>query len=140
MDDFVYDGGGKTKGKLGLRVALGTVRYTSGKIAKGNGKGVNIRTPTATIAVRGTDFVMSVDEAGRSTVVLVPECYNELDITKQTAECPNGMIDMPKGVLYKGYTGKYSRYSGSTSAPAWAVVEQHKLWAWLNEEEDYDSE
>jgi len=52
----------------------------------------------------------------------------------------NRMIDMPKGVLYKGYTGKYSRYSGSTSAPAWAVVEQHKLWAWLNEEEDYDSE
>ena len=94
VDDFVYDGGGKTKGKLGLRVALGTVRYTSGKIAHGNGKGVNIRTPTATIAVRGTDFVMSVDEAGRSTVVLVPECYNELDITKQTAECPNGMIDV----------------------------------------------
>ena len=94
VDDFVYDGGGKAKGKLGLRVALGTVRYTSGKIAKGNGKGVNIRTPTATIAVRGTDFVMSVDEAGRSTVVLVPECYNELDITKQTADCPNGAIDV----------------------------------------------
>ncbi len=94
IDDFVYDGGGKAKGKLGLRVALGTVRYASGKIAHGNAKGVNIRTPTATIAVRGTDFVMSVDEAGRSTVVLVPECYNELDITKQTAECPNGAIEV----------------------------------------------
>lgn len=94
IDDFVYDGGGASKGKLGLRVALGTVRYTSGKIAHGNAKGVNIRTPTATIAVRGTDFVMSVDEAGRSTVVLVPECYNELDITKQTAECPSGMIEV----------------------------------------------
>ena len=94
VDDFVYDGGGSSKGKLGLRVALGTVRYASGKVAKTNPRGVNIRTPTATIAVRGTDFVMSVDEAGRSTVVLVPECYNELDITKQTAECPNGMIDV----------------------------------------------
>jgi len=94
VDDFVYDGGGKSTSKLGLRVALGTVRYTSGKIAKGNAKGVNIRTPTATIAVRGTDFVMSVDEVGRSTVVLVPECYNELDITKQTAECPTGMIEV----------------------------------------------
>jgi hypothetical protein len=94
IDDFIYDGGGKAKGKLGLRVALGTVRYTSGAIAHGNAKGVNIRTPTATIAVRGTDFVMSVDEAGRSTVVLVPECYNELDITKQTADCPNGAIDV----------------------------------------------
>lgn len=42
----------------------------------------------------------------------------------------NRMIDMPNGVTYKG----------STSAPAWAVVEQHKLDTWLNEEEDYDSE
>lgn len=40
------------------------------------------------------------------------------------------MIDMPKGVSYKG----------STSAPAWAIVEQHRLWPWLQEEEDYDSE
>jgi hypothetical protein len=39
----------------------------------------------------------------------------------------NRMIDMPKGVSYKG----------STSAPAWAIVEQHKLWPWLQEEEDY---
>ena len=38
------------------------------------------------------------------------------------------MIDMPNGVTYKG----------STSAPAWAVVEQHKLDTWLNEEEDYE--
>lgn len=94
IDDFVYDGKAKSKGKLGLKVALGTVRYASGAVAHGNPRGVNIRTPTATIAVRGTDFVMSVDEAGRSTVVLVPECYNEVDITKQTAECPNGMIDV----------------------------------------------
>ncbi len=38
------------------------------------------------------------------------------------------MIDMPKGVSYKG----------STSAPAWAIVEQHRLWPWLQEDEDYD--
>ena len=40
------------------------------------------------------------------------------------------MIDMPEGVLYRG----------STSAPAWAVVEQHRLSPWLNEVEDYDAE
>jgi hypothetical protein len=38
------------------------------------------------------------------------------------------MINMPKGVSYKG----------STSAPAWAIVEQHRLWPWLQEDEDYD--
>ena len=94
IDDFVYDAGNKSKSKLGLRLALGTARYASGGIAKGNARGVGIRTPTATIAVRGTDFVMSVDEAGRSTIVLVPECYNDKDITKVNFECPNGAIDV----------------------------------------------
>jgi hypothetical protein len=37
------------------------------------------------------------------------------------------MIDMPKGVSYKGLT----------SAPAWAIVEQHRLGPWLDEQEDY---
>lgn len=94
IDDFVYDGNNKSKGKLGLKLALGTARYASGAVAKGNTKGVNIRTPTATIAVRGTDFVMSVDEAGRSTIVLVPLCFDEKDITKINFECPNGAIDV----------------------------------------------
>lgn len=94
IDDFVYDGNNKAKGKLGLKVALGTVRYASGNVAHGNPRGVNIRTPTATIAVRGTDFVMSVDEAGRSTVVLVPLCFDEKDITKINFDCPTGAIDV----------------------------------------------
>ena len=94
IDDFVYDGNNKSKGKLGLKLALGTARYTSGGIAHSNARGVGIRTPTATIAVRGTDFVMSVDEAGRSTVVLVPECYNDKDITKINFDCPAGAIDV----------------------------------------------
>ena len=94
IDDFVYDGNNKSKGKIGLKLALGTVKYTSGAIAKGNARGVGIRTPTATIAVRGTDFVMSVDEAGRSTIILVPECYNDTDITKINFTCPIGSIDV----------------------------------------------
>lgn len=94
IDDFVFDGGNKAKGRLGLKVALGTVRYASGAVAHGNPRGVNIRTPTATIAVRGTDFVMSVDEAGRSTVVLIPVCFDEKDITKINSDCPVGAIDV----------------------------------------------
>ena len=94
IDDFVYDGGNKSKGKIGLKLALGTAKYTSGAIAHGNARGVGIRTPTATIAVRGTDLVMSVDEAGRSTIVLVPECYNDTDITKINFDCPTGAIDV----------------------------------------------
>lgn len=94
IDDFVFDGGGGNRGRLGLKVALGTVRYASGAIAHKNPGGVNIRTPTATIGVRGTDFIMSVDEAGRTMVVLLPSCFDDKDPTKITADCPVGAIDV----------------------------------------------
>lgn len=39
----------------------------------------------------------------------------------------NKLIEMPEGVSYKG----------NTHAPAWAIIEQHHLDAWLPQE-DYD--
>jgi hypothetical protein len=53
-------------------VALGTVRYASGNIAHENNKNVAINTPTATVAVRGTAFTMTVDEIGQSLIILLP--------------------------------------------------------------------
>jgi len=73
IDDFVYDPK-KGTGKLALNMAMGTARYASGQIAKNNPQQVAIKTPTATIAVRGTDFSMTVDELGRSLVILLPSC------------------------------------------------------------------
>ncbi len=73
IDDFVYDPK-KGSGKLALNMALGTARYASGQIAKNNPQQVAIKTPTASIAVRGTDFSMTVDELGRSLVMLLPSC------------------------------------------------------------------
>jgi len=80
IDDFVYDNK-KGAGKLAMKVALGTARYASGQIAKSNPQSVNIQTPTATIAVRGTDFSMTVDELGRSLVMLLPSCDNKSCVT-----------------------------------------------------------
>ena len=73
IDDFVYDANSGT-GKLAMNVAMGTVRYASGAIARNSRENVRLRTPTATIAVRGTDFTMTVDEIGRSLVILLPSC------------------------------------------------------------------
>jgi len=73
IDEFVYDPNTKT-GKLSLKASLGTIRYASGQIAKNSATDVNITTPTATIAVRGTDFTMTVDEVGSSTIILLPSC------------------------------------------------------------------
>jgi hypothetical protein len=73
IDDFVYDANSGT-GKLAMNVAMGTVRYASGAISRNSRENVRLRTPTATIAVRGTDFTMTVDEIGRSLVILLPSC------------------------------------------------------------------
>jgi len=73
IDDFVYDPATGT-GKLDMRAALGTVRYASGQIAKNSRQNVRIRTPSATISVRGTDFIMVVDEIGGSMITLLPSC------------------------------------------------------------------
>ena len=80
IDDFVYDPK-KGTGKLAVNMALGTARYASGQIAKNNPQQVAIKTPTATIAVRGTDFSMTVDELGRSLVMLLPSCDNKGCVT-----------------------------------------------------------
>lgn len=74
IDDFVYDPKNKDAGKLSMKMVQGTARYASGQIAKNNPQAVNIQTPTATVAVRGTDFSMTVDELGRSLVMLLPSC------------------------------------------------------------------
>jgi hypothetical protein len=75
IDTFVYDGEKKT-GKLGIKMALGTIKYASGQIAKNDPTQVNVETPSATIGVRGTDFSGTVDETGRSTIILLPSCPN----------------------------------------------------------------
>ena len=97
IDDFVFDPKKSDAGKLALRVGMGTVRYASGQIAKNNPQQVNIKTPTATVAVRGTDFTMTVDEAGQSLIVLVPSCKDEKDIKTYELEenrCKVGRIEV----------------------------------------------
>ena len=72
IDDFVYDPNNAEGSKLVLKVVVGTVRYASGNIARLNKQNVDIRTPTAKIVVRGTAFSMTVDEIGRSLIILLP--------------------------------------------------------------------
>jgi hypothetical protein len=58
---------------MAIRMAQGTARFASGfggKIKKAN---INITTPTAQITVNGTDFTTSIDEIGRSLVILLPD-------------------------------------------------------------------
>ena len=92
IDDFVYDPKKPAAGRLALNMASGTVRYASGAIAHANPNKVAINTPTATIAVRGTDFTATVDELGASTVILLPSCPTGfVDVAR---DCKTGIIDV----------------------------------------------
>ena len=96
IDDFVYDPKNAAGSKLGLKAASGTVRYVSGAIASANPNAVKINTPTAAIAVRGTDFVMSVNEVGSSMIILMPTCDWESSAVKGMT-CGSGAIDVESG-------------------------------------------
>jgi len=91
IDDFVYDPK-KGSGKLAMNFAQGTVRYASGAVAHNNPNAVKINTPSATVAVRGTDFTATVDEVGASTIILLPSCPKGwADVDR---DCKTGVIDV----------------------------------------------
>lgn len=97
IDDFVFDPKKSDAGKLALKVGAGTVRYASGQVAKNNPQAVDIKTPSASIAVRGTDFTMTVDESGQSLVVLVPSCKDQSEVKQYEFEeqrCKVGKIEV----------------------------------------------
>jgi hypothetical protein len=95
IDEFVYDPKNKDAGKLALNMASGTVRYASGAIAHNNPNKVAINTPTATVAVRGTDFTATVDELGEGTFILLPSCPRK-DMLPDEIErlCVTGKIEV----------------------------------------------
>jgi hypothetical protein len=72
IDEIYYDPD-PSLSKMSLKMAMGTARFASGKLGLVNKANINIQTPTATIAVRGTDFTTTIDELGRSLVILLPD-------------------------------------------------------------------
>ena len=123
IDDFVYDPKSGA-GKLNLKAAAGTVRYASGNIAHNNPNAVNIKTPTAAIAVRGTDFVMSVNETGASMVMLMPTCETEQNVNLKGLSCGSGAIDVetPAGIVKMNRPYQATLVETMNAAPTPPVV------------------
>ena len=72
IDYFIYDPD-PSKSKMALQFASGTARFITGKLATIDKQNIFIKTPSATIGIRGTDFTVTVDELGRSLVILLPD-------------------------------------------------------------------
>ncbi len=67
LDNMIYDPQ-RGVGDFALTVAAGVARFISGKIDPDN---VVIRTPTAVIAIRGTDFIVAVAQNGATRVAVL---------------------------------------------------------------------
>ena len=72
IDEFIYDPD-PSKSKMALNFASGTARFITGKLASIDKENISIKTPSATIGIRGTDFTVTVDELGRSLIILLPK-------------------------------------------------------------------
>ena len=72
IDEAYYDPNPDLS-RMSIRMVQGTARFTSGKGGKIKKKNVKVSTPTAQISIKGTDFTTTIDELGRSLVILLPD-------------------------------------------------------------------
>ena len=74
IDEYIYDPD-PSKAKMALTFGLGTARFITGNLNRIDKQNITLRTPTANIAIRGTDFTATVDELGRSLIILLPDPF-----------------------------------------------------------------
>ncbi len=72
IDEYIYDPD-PSKSKMAITFGLGTARFITGNLNRIDKQNISLKTPTANIAIRGTDFTATVDELGRSLIILLPD-------------------------------------------------------------------
>jgi len=109
IDKYIYDPD-PSKSKMALKFASGTARFITGKF--NNKSNISIKTPTADIAIRGTDFTCTVDELGRSLVIQLPD---ENGISSGEIIVSTGMGSVTLNKPYQATT--VSVYENNPTAP-----------------------
>ena len=72
INEYVFDPD-PSKSKMALTFALGTTRFITGNLNRIDKQNISLKTPTANIAIRGTDFSVTVNELGSSLIILLPD-------------------------------------------------------------------
>ena len=87
VDEYIFDPD-PSKSKMALTFGLGTARFITGNLKRIDKQNIKLKTPTANIAIRGTDFTTTVDELGRSLIILLPDPFGlssgEIEVTTAT--------------------------------------------------------
>ena len=93
INEYVYDPN-PSNSKMALNFAQGTARFATGKLGLVPRENIAIQTPTASIGIRGTDFTMTVDELGRSLVILLPDEDCDDKVRLEEGCKPSGSISV----------------------------------------------
>lgn len=91
ITEYVYDPD-PSKSKMAMNFVAGTARFATGGLGLVPKENIQIETPTATIGIRGTDFTTTVDELGRSLVILLPDANCDDKIKLEEGCRPSGSI------------------------------------------------
>jgi len=91
IDEFIYDPNSKS-GKIVSNILSGTVKIITGQISKNNPENLEIKTNTATLGARETEFVVVAQSKNKSTVVLLgPGPNNSLGMMPGNIEVSDGI-------------------------------------------------
>jgi len=93
INEYVYDPN-PSNSKMALNFAQGTARFATGRLGLVPKENIQIQTPTASIGIRGTDFTTTVDELGRSLVILLPDANCDDKVKLEEGCRPSGSISV----------------------------------------------
>ena len=89
IDEYIFNPD-PSQSRLALNMASGTARFLTGALGRINRENLSIRTPVATVAIRGTEFTTHVSEIGETMVILLPdengEASGEIVVTSMAGE------------------------------------------------------
>ena len=91
ITEYVYDPN-PSKSKMAMNFVSGTARFATGGLGLVPKENIQIQTPTASIGIRGTDFTTTVDELGRSLVILLPDANCDDKVKLEEGCRPSGSI------------------------------------------------
>jgi hypothetical protein len=125
VDEFVFDPQ-QVKGSALLKISVGTLRFVTGAMPKG---GVVIKTPTATLTLRGTDVTVHVHPNGTTDVAVHDGLVdNHNDFTGEQVTLSPGDAETTTEAGNQDFTGDLGEYglntdiNDSDSATAVAVT------------------
>ena len=79
IDEYIYDPD-PSKSKMALTFGVGTVRFLTSSLNKIDKQNITLKTPTANLAIRGTNFSVTVNEIGKTLVINLPYGLDNAEI------------------------------------------------------------